>query len=183
MESEYIEGSVRTRLILAGITEIEEHGIKDFSLRRVAIAAQVSCAAPYRHFKDKDELVCEIIKYIGSRWNLLYRQIEELFKHDIPKLIVEASVAMLRFWLANPNFRAVLTLSVANKDANLLIFDSDILLLVDALYSDPDVANMKKYILRSMIYGTLMLMGNGAFQSNSEAISLFARKIEAELAE
>ena len=56
MEQEFIENSVRTRLILSGMSEIEKHGVNDFSLRRVALAAQVSCAAPYRHFKDKEEL-------------------------------------------------------------------------------------------------------------------------------
>ena len=55
MEADFIEGSVRTRLIVAGINELEERGVKDFSLRRVALAAEVSCAAPYRHFKDKDD--------------------------------------------------------------------------------------------------------------------------------
>ena len=66
MEEAYVEKSVRTRLILAGITELEEHGLGDFSLRRAALAAQVSCAAPYRHFKDKDEYIREIITHVAT---------------------------------------------------------------------------------------------------------------------
>ena len=182
MENEYIEGSVRTRLILAGITEIEEHGIRDFSLRRVALTAQVSCAAPYRHFRDKNELVSEIIKYIGSRWNMLYRQIEALYEKDTRRLIIEASVAMLRFWLANPNFRSVLTLAASDAEGCLLNFDSEILDLVDRLYEDIEAAKFKRYALSSLIYGTLMLIGIGVLQNNIETISLFRRKIEDEIA-
>jgi AcrR family transcriptional regulator len=57
MDQDYGMRSVKTRLILAGLNEIEEYGIKNFSLRRVALGAQVSCAAPYRHFKDKDDFI------------------------------------------------------------------------------------------------------------------------------
>ncbi|MBO5879898.1 MAG: helix-turn-helix transcriptional regulator, partial [Clostridia bacterium] len=54
MEDRFVEENVKHRLILAGIRELEEYGITDFSLRRVAVSAQVSCAAPYRHFKSKE---------------------------------------------------------------------------------------------------------------------------------
>ena len=47
-EKKYVD-DVRTRLVLAGIGELSERGVKEFSLRVVAIAAQVSCAAAYRH--------------------------------------------------------------------------------------------------------------------------------------
>ena len=57
MEDRFIEENVRLRLILSGISELEEHGIADFSLRRAAMGAQVSCAASYRHFKSKEEYI------------------------------------------------------------------------------------------------------------------------------
>ncbi|MBQ9131598.1 MAG: helix-turn-helix transcriptional regulator, partial [Clostridia bacterium] len=60
MEEGYTSHAVRERLIIAGIRELEAHGLNDFSLRRVAVACEVSCAAPYRHFKDKEELILEI---------------------------------------------------------------------------------------------------------------------------
>ena len=54
MKITYSDESIRERLIIAGIKEIELHGFNDFSLRRVAAACEVSCAAPYRHYKNKD---------------------------------------------------------------------------------------------------------------------------------
>ena len=49
--------SLREALILAGIAEINAFGANDFSVRRVASACNVSSAAPYKHFKDKKELI------------------------------------------------------------------------------------------------------------------------------
>ena len=46
------EASMRERLILAGIQEIDARGIQKFSMRQVANACGVSCAAPYQHFQD-----------------------------------------------------------------------------------------------------------------------------------
>lgn len=104
MEDRFIEENVRHRLILSGIAELEEHGIADFSLRRAAIGAQVSCAAPYRHFKDKDEYINEIISYVGSKWELLSKEIKNIFKDNPAALVIETCIANLRFRIANRNF-------------------------------------------------------------------------------
>jgi AcrR family transcriptional regulator len=102
MEAEFIEGSVRTRLIVAGINELWERGIKDFSLRRTALAAEVSCAAPYRHFKDKEEFISEIIKYIASKWELLCHEIESVFDNDVRRRIIELSVSTFSSFKISP---------------------------------------------------------------------------------
>ncbi len=101
MEDRFVEEDVRHRLILSGIAELEEHGISGFSLRRAAMGAQVSCAAPYRHFKDKEEYINEIISYVGSKWELLSREIEAIFDSDLRALVIEICIASLRFRIAN----------------------------------------------------------------------------------
>ena len=63
MEEEFGSASVREQLIVAGISELETHGVADFSLRRVASACNISCAAPYKHFKSKEALVEGIFDY------------------------------------------------------------------------------------------------------------------------
>ena len=108
MEESNLERSVRERLVVAGLNELNEHGLAGFSLRRVAISAQVSCAAPYRHFKDKNELIGAIVEYIASKWKLLCIEIERAFSDDPKRLVIELCVANLRFWLANGAFRTVL---------------------------------------------------------------------------
>ncbi len=182
MEAEYIEDSVRTRLIISGINELEEHGINDFSLRRAALAAQVSCAAPYRHFRDKDEFIREIIKFIASRFELLCREIEAVFKFDLRRKIIELAVANLRFWIANHNYRSVLMTVAQRGSEGLSDFDAPLVLAIEEYCkkkeADPE---LKKYITRALIYGSLMLTdAEGDRVSQTE---LLRRALEAEFAE
>lgn len=61
MSDSYHHGNLRQALIDAGVRIINESGEDSLSLRKVALRCKVSHAAPYAHFKDKEELV-EAIK-------------------------------------------------------------------------------------------------------------------------
>ena len=61
MADSYHHGNLRQALIDAGIKIINKDGEENLSLRKAAAACNVSHAAPYAHFKDKDELI-EAIK-------------------------------------------------------------------------------------------------------------------------
>jgi AcrR family transcriptional regulator len=56
----YHHGDLRTALIEAALSLVEEHGVKGLALSDAARLAGVSVAAPYRHFKDKETLLAEI---------------------------------------------------------------------------------------------------------------------------
>lgn len=178
MEESYIESSVRTRLIISGISELEEHGIKDFSLRRAALGAQVSCAAPYRHFRDKEDFLSEIIKYIVSRRELLCREIEKAFSSDQRRKIIELAVLNLRFWIANPNYRSVFMSLSSLGGRAVLDFDGALTSAIDEYCAgtqlDPE---LKKYTVRALIYGSLTLISG---EERSTVTELFRRKIEEE---
>ena len=53
----YHHGDLRNALLIAAVELIEEHGADQFTMVDAARCAGVSNAAPYRHFKDKDELL------------------------------------------------------------------------------------------------------------------------------
>lgn len=61
MSDSYHHGNLRQALIDAGIKIINESGEANLSLRKAAAMCKVSHAAPYAHFKDKNELI-EAIK-------------------------------------------------------------------------------------------------------------------------
>jgi AcrR family transcriptional regulator len=56
----YHHGNLRQVLLDAGVALIRKVGPKSFTMREVARRAGVSHNAPYRHFRDKDELVSAI---------------------------------------------------------------------------------------------------------------------------
>ncbi len=56
----YHHGQLREALIESALHILREKGIEALSLRNLAKATQVTQAAPYSHFRDKDELLAAI---------------------------------------------------------------------------------------------------------------------------
>ncbi len=59
-KGKYHHGDLRQTLIAASYDLVNEHGADAFSLADACRLAQVSTAAPYRHFKDRDEILAEV---------------------------------------------------------------------------------------------------------------------------
>src|SRR5690349_12922876 len=56
----YHHGNLRDALLAAGAEILAEEGIEGLSLRALAKATVVTQAAPYTHFRDKDDLLAAI---------------------------------------------------------------------------------------------------------------------------
>lgn len=56
-EKNYHHGDLKNALIEAGIEMINETGVEQLSLRKVAVRCGVSNAAPYAHFTGKEEMI------------------------------------------------------------------------------------------------------------------------------
>lgn len=56
----YHHGDLRNTLIVAAAELIDERGTLDFSITEAAQRAGVSNAAPYRHFKDREDLLIAV---------------------------------------------------------------------------------------------------------------------------
>lgn len=56
----YHHGNLREALLEAALAMIEERGASGFTLAEAARQAGVSAAAPYRHFRNRDDLLEEI---------------------------------------------------------------------------------------------------------------------------
>ena len=65
----YHHGNLRQVLLDAGVALIRKLGPKSFTMREVARRAGVSHNAPYRHFRDKDELISAIVGQGFARLN------------------------------------------------------------------------------------------------------------------
>lgn len=187
MEEQYTAEAVRERLIIAGIRELETHGLNDFSLRRVAMTCEVSCAAPYRHFKGKEELILEIIRYINRQWELLRDQITLAFSNDTRKQLIEIGVAHIRFWIANPNFRSVLLLDTqAEEDPRHAERKKISCGLKDCVRAYgvshglcEEAINSVSYAYEALIYGTVLMLGNQELENTPQTIQMIRANLEA----
>lgn len=188
MEDTYLTEDARTRLVLSGLNELCEHGVRDFSLRRVAVAAQVSCAAPYKHFKSKEELIGAIVDYIAEKWQLLCHQIQTAITNDTVRLISELCIASIRFWLANGRFRTVLLADSNGKSAGFFYklsdFDTPIMNEIEKYFSEKGLGESeifkKQYTIRSLIYGAVLLNTHTSTEGVELALAVTREKIEKE---
>lgn len=183
MDYTYLEEGVKERLILSGLAELEEQGFRNFSLRRVATAAQVSCAAPYRHFKSKDELILAVIRYVREGWMLLCEQIRSAFVGSSAALITEICTAGVRFWLGNGSFRSVLFGGMGDTDtlrrAEMLRFDEPIHEAVAVYAKEISLGKesweLLDYTVLSLFWGSVMLAALGGGEAEDTIANMIRR--------
>ncbi len=175
--------SIRERLLVAGIKELENHGFNDFSLRRVANLCNVSCAAPYKHFKNKEELLFSLMDYLSSRWFFFRDQVMEIHANAPTKTqLIEVCTAYVRFLLATPSYMTILTM---HPDRNELTegmrgqISSPISDLIDELFEDKpqydDIRNRTVYSVRAYIYGTVCMIRNKEVADVESTVATFRR--------
>ncbi|MBQ8497843.1 MAG: TetR/AcrR family transcriptional regulator [Clostridia bacterium] len=183
MEDEYFSDTLRDKLIIAGADEISQYGIHNFSLRRVATACNISCAAPYKHFKNKEDFILEIIRYINRQWSLLRDQILTLFTGDIRKQLVEVCIAYVRFWVANPNYRSVLLASEKELEGAEKSTSVEALIRTYCASNgdDTDETERTVYAIKAILYGMTAMMENGELQNIPKTYEHIRVTIEKEL--
>ncbi len=103
MSDTYHHGNLRQALIETGIRVINESGEDALSLRKVAAACNVSHAAPYAHFKDKDELIEAIKRSVTEQF------MEELNDAvdsavDSENAIIDMGKRYISFFLRKPDY-------------------------------------------------------------------------------
>ncbi len=173
MAERFMDEDVKTRLILSGIAEIESGGVKDFSLRRAAELAGVSCAAPYRYFKSKEDYITNIYSYLAEKWNLLLLEIERAYSFDKRAFLLEALTANIRFWLANKNLRTALMMADGGEGKlSLSDFDKVLFEKIEAYLNEYGVEEkeirLRLTSLRAALYGFITLIGAEAKEATSE---------------
>ena len=92
----------KVELLLAGIQEVRLHGVQNFSVRRIAASCGVSCSAPYKHFKNKNDYILAILHYINQQWHEVEHEILSQVPNDTRERLVAISLAYIRFLQENP---------------------------------------------------------------------------------
>ena len=168
--------NLKVELILAGIREIEAHGVRGFSLRRVAKNCNVSCAAPYKHFADLNDFFLAIIRYINQQW---YRQQQRIIREwpdDPRRQLTEISVAYIAFLMDNPHVRSIIMLREDDISAELQHEKASLSrCTMECIRAYCDKVNMphevevrKTFVIRSIIYGAALMFDNGELPYTEE---------------
>ena len=178
----------KEKLILAGIAEISAHGVTEFSIRRVASACNVSCAAPYKHFKDKREFIAAIIEHVNEQWYTRQMEVLAGCTDSLRQRIVEVCVQYVVFLMEHPHYREILMLK-DNQFDNLYhrvrgqmsstMQQMQAQFFAQAGYDDLTIRR-KLLLVRSMIFGSIFLFDAGELEYNQETIQLLRLTIDRE---
>ncbi|MDE6712276.1 MAG: TetR/AcrR family transcriptional regulator [Lachnospiraceae bacterium] len=105
MKTKYHHGDLKVELIQTGLKMIQDNGIEKLSLRKLSAKCNVSEAAPYSHFKNKDELLVAMQEYVTQQLqNHLERAYESTEKKHSPKSILNMGKAYVLFFLQYPEY-------------------------------------------------------------------------------
>jgi len=113
----YQHGDLRRALVQAGLKMLAEGGVDGLSLRGAAELAGVSHAAPYRHFRDKEQLVAAVAEE-GFRM-LTSRMRDEIAARggDVLSRLRAAAEGYVAFAVAQPaTFRTIFGGAVCGED-------------------------------------------------------------------
>jgi AcrR family transcriptional regulator len=96
----YHHGNLRAALVRAAMELLEESGENALSLRAVARRAEVSPAAPYRHYADRETLVSAVAA-VGYR-ELAERLTAAHPSPSTPEQLASVAIAYVQFALERP---------------------------------------------------------------------------------
>ena len=188
MPKEIKRQNKREALIEAGIAEISRCGVSDFSLRRVAQRAGVSCAAPARHFGDKHGFIAAVVDYVNAQWAEEQQRILESCGSSTREKLVAFSIGYIRFLVEKPHFRSILTLKDDKLDNTFHISrgktSSATLDLISQYCKENNLDDKtrirKQIVIRSFIFGAAIMFINGEMPYTDEVIEIIRQNIDRE---
>ena len=98
-QKRYHHGNLKDALIVAAAELIETQGTTDFSITDAANRAGVSNAAPYRHFRDKQDLLEHVkeLAFLGLYEALVDARGPASTHEDNQRAVISLGLAYLRF--------------------------------------------------------------------------------------
>lgn len=180
--------SLRNQLIAEGVRELNRYGFHDFSVRRIANQCGVSCAAPYKHFPDKQSFIAAIIQHINTAWAARQKEVVAQYPSSTRIQLVEVSLEYIRFLVENPYFRSVIMLKYEDFDKKYSKLKGTLsmptYMLVEKyckeVHMPEKIKHSKTFIIRSLIYGAALMFDNGELDYTEENMKMIARSIDRE---
>jgi len=158
----YHHGDLRTQLIAAVRDLVEEHGPDGFSVAEAARRAGVSSAAPYKHFRDKPELLRAVASEAMDRLREDMERGADAHPPGAVERVAAMGLAYVDFARTGPGvFRLVFGLTEGHEDdpglqqkgqACLAVVADTVAACVDRPADAPEVQRAA-YILWSFVHG------------------------------
>ncbi|MEM1430132.1 MAG: TetR/AcrR family transcriptional regulator [Pseudomonadota bacterium] len=162
IKKKYHHGDLREQLLEAVRELVEKHGPDSFSIAEACRLAGVSTAAPYKHFKDRDDILrCVALQAMGRLRDAMQAAADAYAAGD-PRRIAALGQAYVDFACSESGvFRMMFSLTEAHQnDPDLTDAGEKAKCLVERLVAehlgrDPDTPDVKlrAYALHCFVHG------------------------------
>ena len=179
----------KEKFFRAAVSELEEHGVSDFSIRRVAKRCGVSCAAPYKHFESKNDLLLQVMKYIGKKWEAVWNDTMGSHKDEpYREQIVAICMAYIAFLCTYPEYQTILHINDRVFPPEIRAEKSKLTSMSQNLINDyctsvnmpDDIKKRKQFVILSIIYGGSIMINSGAIPFDSNTMEMIRANIKRE---
>lgn len=172
-QDKYHHGGLKNKLIKDFLLAVKEDSLEKFSIRESARLIGVSAAAPYNHFKDKQDLICSALDF--SRNEFLEFLITDLdnIENNVNKLVLigknylfyaDSKPELFNFIFAN--------MGQNNVENNFFIKIHD--LFLEVISKSSDLTNLRTRVSLntavkaawSMVHGIACLISNRAINDD-----------------
>ena len=180
----------REKFIQAAVMELEEHGAADFSIRRVARRCGLSCAAPYKHFAGREELMLEVVRYINRKWDNIRNETVALRRNaSEQEILVAVCMAYITFLCTYPEYQMILFMNdrvfpveiAAEKGKLSTAIESLICDYCSKVHMDEEMRRRKQLVILSIICGATQMIRAGSVPFDSQTIATIREAIENEI--
>jgi len=185
----YHHGDLKRDLIENGLLLLNNEGSEKFSLRKLASMCGVSHAAPYKHFKNKEELIELIVQEVWKSFFLALSFPKDLFP-DNPKLqIVEIGKRYVRFLVEKPEYLKFIFLSDSTSPISVMecefisqvdafnVFNKSAANYFESVSLDPNLYIEKTLLMWSIVHGFALLISKKTITTEEDYLQLIEKML------
>ena len=183
LEKPYHHGDLRNALIEAGIELINEKGVSQFSLRKVAGICGVTHAAPYAHFKDMGALIAAMGEYVTEQFMARLRS-DAKGQETGADLIRLLGRTYITFFSEHPNYFQFLfynsdvIIDLDNESADgyppFALFRDTVYAFLDGSGLPPSAKKQILIALLSQVHGVTALLTNPRIKYSGDWLDIIA---------
>jgi AcrR family transcriptional regulator len=167
----YHHGDLKKEMIQKGMQLLNEVGYEGFSLRKVAVMCGVSHAAPYKHFKSKEELIAAIVQEVSDSFKEALEEAVQMYPDDPENQIIELGKCYVRFMVENPDYMRFIFINPNQKAISMMhesdgstdpyqVFKNSAVRYLEWLKANPQNQAVDILTMWSLVHGYSMLLVN-----------------------
>lgn len=178
----------KEKFIDSALKELYLYGTAGFSIRNVAKNCGLSCAAPYRHFQSKNELIAEVIKAVAARWQKRVTTLLESHKGTLREKILDICITYIKFLCENPGYFTVAVMNEKFLDPEQVreksLISPNVSKVIDeyceSVNMTAEAKKRKTFIVRAMIIGAAEMMTADSLHYTEENLQMVRDCIDRE---